>query len=97
PGAAGHILLLIEGEAGEMRERALGIGDSVERQGRLVLGEAMTIGEFRVLLLQTAAIRQQDAAEILRRVGAMDARPETVAHQSRQIAGMVEMGMGEED
>ena len=97
PGAARDILLLIEGKAGEMRQRALGIGDAVERQGRLMLGEAVTIGEFRVLLLQMAAVRQQDAAEIRRRLGAMDARPKSVAHQSGQIAGMVEMGMGEDD
>src|SRR5262249_39013476 len=29
--------------------------------------------------------------------GAMDPAPITVAHQSRQIAGVVEMGMGEHD
>jgi hypothetical protein len=37
PGAARDILLLIEGKAGEMRQRALGIGDAVKRQAGLCL------------------------------------------------------------
>jgi hypothetical protein len=48
-----------------------------------MLGVAVAVGEFRILLLQMAAVRQQDAAEIPRRIGAMDARP----NPSRTRAG----------
>ena len=39
-------------------------------------------------------VPQHDAAQLHRRVRGIDVAPEAVAHQQRQHAGMVDMGMG---
>ena len=68
----------------------------VERQGRLVLREAVPVGEFGVLLLQMAAVGQQDPAQIARRLGAVGCGPRSRLDQQRQIAGVVEMRVGQD-
>jgi len=45
-----------------MLESGAGILQGVEGQRRLVLREAVTVGEFRVLFLQVAGVGQEDRA-----------------------------------
>lgn len=90
-GAIRNRVVLVEGYGREARKRALGIGNSVEWERRLVLREFVAVGILGVLLLQIRAIEQQDFAEILGGVGTEDRTGEAVAHESRQVARMVEM------
>jgi len=62
-----------------------------------MFGKAVTVGEIRVLFLQEGRIRKQDAAKILRAGCANHLAPEPVAYQQRQIARMIDMGMGQND
>ena len=80
-----------------MLERRARILDRIERQGGLVLGEAMAVGEFGVLFLQVPGVGQQDRAEVGGRLRAEDGSSEAALDQQRQLAGVVEMGMGEDD
>ena len=66
---AGQISVLIERDRRQVPKRRARVLLGIERQGRLVLGEAVAVGEFRVLLLQMPGIGQQDRAEIGGRIG----------------------------
>ena len=57
----------------------------------------MAVGECGILLLEMAAVGQQDPAEIGRRLRATRLASEAVAHQGRQVAGVIQMGMGQDD
>lgn len=81
----------------QMRQRCAGLFRGIERQRRLVPRIAVAIGELRVTLQQMAAVDQQDLAKIGRRRRALDGAAKALLHQHRQVAGMVEMGMGEDD
>ena len=65
--SAGDILDLIEGDGLEPLEHAHGVVERVKRECRLVLGEAVAVCVFGILLLQVAGIRQQYLAECRRR------------------------------
>ena len=81
-----QIPLLIERDRRQMLERRARILECVERQRRLVLGEAMAVGEFRVLLLQMPGVGQQDRAEVGGRLRAVDGPSEAALDQQRQIS-----------
>src|SRR6185295_3864382 len=57
----------------------------IERTGRLMLGKAVTVGEFGVLFLQMAAVPQKDFAQVPRRRRADHWTTKTVLDQQRQI------------
>ena len=80
-----------------MLESGAGILQGVEGQRRLVLREAETVGEFRVLFLQVAGVGQENRTQIARRARAVNGSSEAALDQQRQIAAVVEMGMGEND
>jgi hypothetical protein len=67
-----------------VHERRARIPDCIERQGRLVLGEAMAVGEFRVFFLQMPGIGQQDRAEVGGRLRAEHRASEPALDQQRQ-------------
>jgi hypothetical protein len=56
----------------------------------------VAVGKVRVLLLKMTAIGQQDAAEIGGGGGAMSLAAEPVLHKQRQIAGVVDVSVGED-
>ena len=60
-----------------------------------MLGEALAIGVFGILLVEKSAILEDQLGHVTRRRGGIDPTLESIAHQSREIARMVEVGMGE--
>ncbi len=86
----------VERDRRELLERPLRILLGVERQGRMVLREAVAVGEFRVLFLQEAAVGQQDPAQLVGQLGRMDAAAKAVLHEQGQVAAVIEMGVGED-
>ncbi len=93
----GHKLCgLWNGTGAKLLQRLPRVVLGIERQRRLVLGEAVAVGELGVLLLQIAAVGQQDLAQIGGGLGRDHLALEAVLDQQRQIAGMIEMGMGQE-
>jgi len=61
-----------------------------------VLRKAFPVRVFRILFLEMAAIQQDQFRHIARGCRCENTTPEAVAHQFRQIAGMVEMGVGQD-
>ena len=55
----------------------------------------MPVRELGVLLLQMPRVSQEDRAEVDRGTRAVDGTSEAALDQQRQIAGVVEMGVGE--
>src|SRR3990172_8740788 len=80
-----------------MRQCGLRILQRVQGQRRLVLGKAMAVGEVRILLLQESAVRQKNSAQFLGRVRAEDSASKAVPYEGRQVARVVEVGMGQEN
>jgi hypothetical protein len=76
-------------------QAGLGIGDGVERQRGVVLGKAMPVGKGSVFFLDMARVGQQDLAQVARARCAPDPALEAFAHQQRQVAAVVEVGMGQ--
>ena len=82
-------------------ERGLGLGNGVERRNdaALILAAPVAMAQLPLgfLLLDVAAIGQQHGEQIDARLGGID-RPAVAKHgQARQQAGMVDMGVGEQD
>ena len=96
-GAAGHRAGAVKRDGRQVLERGDGVSLRIERERWFVLGESVTICKFGVLLLKMACVRQQDAAEIRRCVGAQNRPRETLLNQQWQIARVIEMGMGKDD
>ena len=61
-----------------------------------MLGEAVMVGVFGILFLQMACVRQQNAAEFRRRLRTLDRASKPPLHQQRQVARMIEMGVGKD-
>ena len=77
----------------EPGNRALGVIDRVQRQGRHMTRETMAVRAARVFLLQTCAVEQQHFGQIARRGGAPYRALIALAHQHRQPAAVVEVGV----
>jgi hypothetical protein len=60
-------------------------------------GIAVAVGQRGILFLDEATVRQQVLAKITGGRGGNDRPAKSVTAQQRQIAGMIEMGMGEDD
>ncbi len=78
-------------------DRPFGVGGAVKGQGRPVLGEPLAIGVICFLFLDLRRIHQQDFGEIPGGPGAMDRTAETFPNQFREITGMIDMGVGEQE
>ena len=78
-------------------ERSLDVCSIVERESRCVLGEPPLVGVRRVLFLQVGAVLQHDGGELGCLGGADHATVEALAHELGQVAGVVEMRVGEND
>ncbi len=78
-------------------ERLPCIGFGIERRRRLVLGEAMSIGIGSFLLLQMPAVGQHDAAQFARGLGAEDLAAKALFDQQGQVAGVVQVRMGQDE
>ena len=80
----------------QLRQGAEGIGLAVERQCRRVLRVAVTVRVRRILLLNTAGIRQDDPAEVLGAGGAEHPAAKALRHQAREVAAMIEVRVCED-
>ena len=86
-----------KGDGLEVGQAFEGFLSGVKRQGGFVFGKAMAVGEFGVFFLQVAGIRQQNRAQLGSRTGAIDGAAEAVFDQEWQVAGMIEVSMGQND
>ena len=59
-------------------------------------GKALLLGVAGFLFLQVRAVGQQQLAEFARGLGTQDLAREALLDQGRKIAGVVQMGMGEQ-
>src|SRR3970282_2034915 len=59
----------------------------------MVLGKAVPVSEFGILLEKVPAVGQQDLAQFGRGFGTQHAPGETVFYQQRQIPGMIQVRM----
>ena len=85
----------VEIQRPQLLQRPQGVALPVKRQGRMVFRKAVAVREFRVALLYLGAVEQQEFAEVGRGRRAEHPTPEPLAHELRQIAGMVEVRVGE--
>ncbi|MCY1298507.1 hypothetical protein D9M70_479970 [compost metagenome] len=95
--AAGQGGRLVQGDVRKAPHRPFGVDNTVERQRRRMLGEALAVGEFGILLLQIGAVQQDQFRDVAGCGGGMDAALESVCHQPRQVAAVIQMGMGQHD
>ena len=65
--------------------------------GRKPLLPALFRDELSVFLLNIGAVFQHHLAKALRRRCAKDLPPESLLHESRQVAAMIDVGVGEDD
>ena len=84
----GHPLNTVEGFHG--------ISLGVERQRRLVFRCTVAIDVARFFFLQVTAIREQNTAQVARRVAGKNGAVETVANQRRHVSAVIQMRMCED-
>ena len=58
-------------------------------------GKALAVRKVSVLLLQPGTVEQDQLGHVARGLRAVDFAAEPVQYQSRQVAAMVEVGMGQ--
>ena len=81
--------------APEQRDGCLGVLNSVHGFHRLCTGAlALAVLPLGFEFLDMRRVAQHDAAQFCRGPGGIDPAPEAVAHQKRQKARVVDMGMG---
>ncbi len=95
-GLAGREPLAAAGDAKHFH-RLLDVGGDVERQGRLVLRVAFAIGVFGVLLLALGRVEHDQLGELAGRLSGVDRPKVALADDPRQVAGVVEVGVREDD
>ena len=88
---------LTEGLRLEQGQRLLGIRHRVERECRGVLGIPEVVGMGCVLLLQIGRVGQQVSEQIGGRARAVHRSAEATPHQQREIPGVVDMSMTQDD
>ena len=86
----------VEGVAVEPLQRRHRILPRIKRFRVLVLGKALAGGIARLFFLDMAAVRQDQPAKLCRGVGTQNAPPEPAPDQRGQIAGMIQMGVGQQ-
>jgi len=90
-----HFEGLAEVVGPEVVERGPGIVLRVEGQGGLVSGPSVAVGVLGLLLLQVAAVGEDDADELAGRRRAVHGTVEPVEDQPREVTAVVEMGVGQ--
>ena len=82
----------------ELGHGLFGIGDVIERfDGRLVFFGAPFGDKDRVLLLDVGGINEHDAAQVAGGVGAMDRPGVALFDEIRQVAGVVNVRVAQDD
>ena len=81
----------------EVLQRILRFLEGVERQGGIVLGLIHLVVEARVFFLQVAGVGKDDAAQIDRRRRGVNRAAESLFHQARNPAAVVEMRVRQDD
>ena len=78
----------------EQLQRTVGIVYRKQRLDELAAGtHALAVSELGIALLNMCAVRQQNRAQLLRRLCTMDITAEAVLNQLRQQAAMVDVRM----
>ena len=95
--AVGHPVRAPEPDAPEAVERPDGVLLGVEGERGAVLREAGAVGEVGVLLLEVAAVLEDDRGEGGRPVARVDRAVEPVAHERGDVPAVVEVGVAEDD
>ncbi|MNJ37272.1 hypothetical protein D3C77_320830 [compost metagenome] len=95
-GAARQLYGLMERGRDEALHRASGVVHAIERQGRLVLAVTVTVCLLGVLLLDMAAVAQDDLRHIPGGGAGQDGPAESILDQFRQVAGVVQVGVGQD-
>ncbi|MCU0272382.1 MAG: hypothetical protein MUE34_04035 [Acidimicrobiales bacterium] len=85
------------GQRLELGEGPLGVVGGVERQGGPVLAVPALVGEAGLLLLQMGGVEEEHAAETDGARGGEDRTAEAVADDGRQVPGVVDVGVGQDD
>lgn len=73
------------------------VGLRIQGQGGCVAGGAVPVGVVCFFFEQMSGVGQQQMAQVLRRGRAVDFAAEAVPHQQRQIAAVVQVGVGQHD
>ena len=81
----------------EERQHALHVAGVVQRQGGVMFGEADLVGVRRVLLLQVSAVAQHDLGQLRGLARAQHSAAEALTDQSRQVARVVQVRVGEDN
>ena len=111
PGRAQDVPGASEGEVDVARQRhrltdrrrsehsahLLDVGLGVERQGRPVLAPAIGVGVQRLLFEQVGAVGEDDLGQPRRRFGGIDRAGPSVPGQHREVPGVVQVGVGQDD
>ena len=79
----------------QLTQRGPGLLLGVERLCRIMPGEAVLVGVARVLFLQVARVGQEQAQQVAGGLGRVHGALEALASQPRQVAGVVDVGVGE--
>ena len=95
--AVAEIQLAFERHGVQIRKRFLRVLKRVERQRGMVFRVAVPVGVLGLFLLEITAVRQQDAAQGTRSRRAVDLTTVAVTHEQRDIAGMVQVRVREQD
>lgn len=85
------------GQVGELRQGGDGVVLGVERQCRVVLGVAPAVREPGLLLVEVAAVGEDNAREAPGAGGGEHRTGEAVVHQAGHVPAVVDVGVGEHD
>ena len=85
------------GMGAQQLEDPQGVVRGVERFGLGVAGVPLLLRPGRVFLLQVRGVQEDQLGEFRRRLRAVDRRLQAVAHQAREPAAVVEVGVGQQD
>lgn len=92
-----EVVGFIEADGMEKVQRSLRFFFGIERKCRMVLRVAVAVGAPRIILLYPARIEQQDFAQVAGSMGGVYLASEALLDQQREIAAVIEMGVGQQD
>jgi hypothetical protein len=84
-------------DRGEELDGSLRVSGGVQGERGLVLAEALSIRVGGVFFLHLGRVHEQKLGEVERRGDAIDGTAEPVLSQSRQIAGVIDVGVREKN
>lgn len=91
------LVWLAGGHGHELAHGGQGLLSCVERLGGIMFGVALQVGESRFFLLKMTAVGKNDLGQSLRALRAVDRTPEPDPGESRQVAAVVDVGVGQHD